>query len=252
MKILTYAVAGYLLLFGAAHAQTTGFLHCIDAEFDGRFELVQLEMAPSVLDPTVIYPNLASHSSCQRTLRTLGGCTGQGDLCSCQDYDGDGRFGVVKYPRPATNRVVLQANIGNYQGCEARRREVRDTGTQYHTCEDYDEDGRFGIVRHNVAPILQPAILARPDYGTYQDCTMFTRTFDGCGGAPCVSAWMMMTTDASASSSSRTGTWTSTTWTSTPATTRRASRDRAGRTGSARISVNIFLLRTLVRVQAAA
>lgn len=182
MKILTYVVAGYLLLLGAAHAQTTGFLHCVDSEFDGRFELVQLEMAPSVLDPTVLYPNLASYSSCQRTLRTLGECTGQGDLCSCQDHDGDGRFGVVKYPRPATNRVVLQANVGNYQGCEARRRGVRDTGTQYHTCEDYDEDGRFGIVRHNVAPILQPAILARPDYGTYQDCTMFTRTFDGCRG----------------------------------------------------------------------
>lgn len=180
MKTNILAILAFVLLAGNAYAGTANFLECVDEDRDGRFSLNQIVHSPPAVDARVIMSNYGSYPRCRDTSRFLENCSDDSVLCACEDRDNDGRFGVVLRPGRLIRSNVVASNLGDYQQCRQRLRSYENTNDTYHTCDDYDNDGRFGIVQHWFDVQLEPATLAHNNYGPYQSCVEYAQSFRGC------------------------------------------------------------------------
>jgi hypothetical protein len=90
-----------------------------------------------------------------------------GNRCTCEDWDDDGRYGVV------LNGRVLRGNVGSYGDCMGVANELKPCTAQC-TCEDWDDDGRYGVV-------LGGKVL-RGNVGTYGECMRLANDLEQCGG----------------------------------------------------------------------
>ena len=82
--------------------------------------------------------------------------------CQCEDQDGDGRYGIVHYSRYGGSRVIAP-NLGPLRRCErmmSRHAACHEERRTSCSCEDWDGDGRFGVVLNgpNGSEVLEPNI----------------------------------------------------------------------------------------------
>ena len=108
-----------------------------------------------------------------------------GMLCSCEDWNRDGKFGVV------IGKEIITANYGPYQKCmeyaralpvcQAKKSPVRTPAKtapppkklkMVCTCEDWNRDGSYGVV------IGKKIISA--NYGPYDKCIGYARSLSVC------------------------------------------------------------------------
>lgn len=99
--------------------------------------------------------------------------------CTCEDWDGDGRFGVVLNGKAiASNigsRAACQQHAAGLERCHAEEPSTprpEEPGRNICTCEDWDEDGRFGVV-------LDGRAIAS-NVGSYSECMRRAATIDRC------------------------------------------------------------------------
>ena len=99
-----------------------------------------------------------------------------GTDCTCEDWNYDGKFGVVLKGK------ILKSNIGPYEVCmhyaatlsQCRAEDLRPDrppGTDC-TCEDWNNDGKFGVV-------LKGKIL-KSNIGPYEVCMRYAATLSQC------------------------------------------------------------------------
>ena len=103
-------------------------------------------------------------------------------LCTCEDWDTNGSFGVVLYQTTgAPYRTVLEPNIGNYYQCLSSIASFGACGAAINlcACEDWDTDGRFGVVLYRGMKNKKPKLL-RPNVGNFYDCTAFKASLPQC------------------------------------------------------------------------
>ena len=94
------------------------FLTCEDRDQDGRFGVVRYTLDQYSSPAAVIRPNLGNYYTCRSRLKTDQGCKGN-YTCSCEDWDGDGRFGIVRYQGKVAESKIIRANIATYYECDA-------------------------------------------------------------------------------------------------------------------------------------
>ena len=85
--------------------------------------------------------------------------------CSCADYDGDGRYGIVDRGR------VIAGNIGSRERCLRSIPNFPQCGAPIayrYYCADWDGDGRYGIVRETLSNGQK--IVVRPNLGSRGLC----------------------------------------------------------------------------------
>lgn len=174
------ALLALLLAPLAAAADTLNV--CEDRDGDGRFGLVEVTLDPVLGRSEVLRPNLGTYQTCRQEIRNTGACAGNGTLCICEDRDSDGRFGIVRHPFLSRGQRVVEANVGNYFSCLDRMQAYGDTATRYHSCEDLDSDGRYGIVEHQLIPQIAPAQILEANYGNYYACTQRIAAHSQCQG----------------------------------------------------------------------
>lgn len=182
MRIFTLVSALAALLAAPALAGTDTLYVCQDRDNDGRFGLVEVLMEPARRDAEVLRGNIGTYQSCVAAISGQSACNGSDTLCACEDRDRDGRFGIVRHPYPATGRNVLAGNVGNYFSCQDRMNTYPSANDRYLTCDDYDNDGRFGVVAHQLAPETAPAQILQANYGNYYACTQRISAFSQCQG----------------------------------------------------------------------
>lgn len=94
------------------------------------------------------------------------------DRCTCEDWDKDGRYGVV-----LNGTTVLMPNYGTYDQCVDFKLTLGKCGASRGrfgcTCEDWNRDGRYGVV-------LNGRTILRANYGNYNQCVSYARTLPGC------------------------------------------------------------------------
>jgi len=98
------------------------------------------------------------------------------NLCTCEDWNKNNLYGLV------LGGTVLQSDIGNLDVCEkvslnderchAQPTAKSDNKTNYCTCEDWNADGAFGVVRDGVA--LQKNI------GPISECLQVAQGMSSC------------------------------------------------------------------------
>jgi len=110
----------------------------------------------------------------QHTIRVRvkhSNCGGSGK-CTCEDWDNDRLFGVVKSGK------VLRPNYGTYKQCMKLVSTMStcgssgDNGTNYCTCADWDGNGVYGVVRGKK--------VLHGNYGTYNQCMQLAKSMSGC------------------------------------------------------------------------
>ena len=101
--------------------------------------------------------------------------------CTCEDWNKDGLYGVVK------NGEILSANYGPYPKCMDYARSLSQcratpavsqakpppTSKNVCTCEDWDRDGRYGVV-------LNGKTVLSPNVGTYDRCMSRAQSISQC------------------------------------------------------------------------
>lgn len=101
--------------------------------------------------------------------------------CTCEDWNKDGLYGVV------LNGKVLSANYGPYAKCMDYARSLSQcrsappvsqpekppTSKNVCTCEDWDRDGRYGVV-------LNGKTVLSPNVGAYDRCMSRARSISQC------------------------------------------------------------------------
>lgn len=167
--ILLYCAATVLLLADGL-ALAGDRCTCEDWDKDGRFGVV--------LNGRVLKGNVGNYDECMRYARALDKCPAAEPAvpslkCTCEDWDKDGRFGVV------LNGNVLKSNVGNYKDCmryagtvDKCRVDQPAVSSLKCTCEDWDKDGRFGVV-------LNGRVL-KGNVGNQQDCLRYAATLGKC------------------------------------------------------------------------
>jgi len=89
---------------------------CEDWDKDGRFGAVLHKLK---IDKKVLKSNIGDYKQCAAHKSSLNRCNGKLDLCACEDWDKDGRFGIVLYKVKKKSPRVLKSNIGDYYKCNA-------------------------------------------------------------------------------------------------------------------------------------
>lgn len=100
--------------------------------------------------------------------------------CTCEDWNHDGSFGVV------LNGSILHANYGPYSECLTYARSLNRCRIDKAppppkvtpkkgscTCEDWDRDGRYGVV-------LNGKTVLSPNVGSYEHCLRRLKSLSGC------------------------------------------------------------------------
>ncbi len=167
-KILLLVMASFVN--SAIYADVT-IKSCEDWDKDGRFGIVAHTLATPPLKPYVIKGNVGTYASCLSEKSKIHQCKGKSTLCTCEDWDKDGRFGIVKNLNEKISTVVVKGNTGNYYQCVSKKRKYKNTSTKYYACEDWDKDGRFGIVQYNLRDKLPKPTVIKSNYGNYYKCT---------------------------------------------------------------------------------
>jgi len=181
MRVLCLLTTLATLLAAPAFANADRLLICEDRDNDGRFGLVELTLTPAARDAEVMQANLGTYQTCTAAIAQQGACNGSA-LCACEDRDRDGRFGIVRHPYPTTGPTVLEANTGNYFTCRDRLAAYPARNDRYLTCEDYDNDGRFGVVSHALVVQTPTASVIQPNIGNYYACTQQAASTAQCQG----------------------------------------------------------------------
>jgi len=102
-------------------------------------------------------------------------------LCTCEDWNRDGLYGVV------LNGQILSANYGPYPKCMEYARSLSQCRStppvskprkpvaprNACTCEDWDRDGRYGVV-------LNGKTVLAPNVGSYDQCMSRARSIGQC------------------------------------------------------------------------
>lgn len=115
-------------------------------------------------------------------LAVIAGTVYAGSVCTCEDWDEDGRFGVVLYHTVNNNNMsVVKSNIGNYYQCISFKSglDICSGKTNLCACEDWDKDGRFGVVLYNGLESKKPTVL-KPNMGNFYECTSFKSSLSQC------------------------------------------------------------------------
>ncbi|MGM0611822.1 MAG: hypothetical protein ACQES5_12185 [Thermodesulfobacteriota bacterium] len=89
---------------------------CEDWDKDGRFGAVLHKFK---IDKKVLKSNIGDYKQCAAYKSSLSRCNGKIDFCACEDWDKDGRFGMVLYEVKKYSPRVLKSNIGDYYKCTA-------------------------------------------------------------------------------------------------------------------------------------
>jgi hypothetical protein len=103
--------------------------------------------------------------------------TAAANKCTCEDWDRDGRYGVV------LGGKAIAPNVGSLGACQGRARAIpacqvkrktaqAKTAVNKCTCEDWDRDGRYGVVFDGKA--------IAPNVGSYSKCLRHTQTLNRC------------------------------------------------------------------------
>lgn len=178
--LLTFVVL--MLIFAAPAQADVKTKVCEDRDQDGRFGIVQYTIRQPVTKPAIVQPNIGTYNSCLTRKNQLAQCNGNA-LCTCEDWNNDGRFGVVKNIFPKKSASVLRANIGNYYSCVSyKNTNTRDTADSYHVCEDRDQDGRFGLLKYLLHERMAKPSVIVPNHGNYYSCTTRKNSLNQCKG----------------------------------------------------------------------
>jgi hypothetical protein len=101
------------------------------------------------------------------------------NYCTCEDWDNDGRFGAVAH-KLEINKKVLKSNIGDYGDCASTKSGMSSCSgnIKYCACEDWDKDGRFGVVLYEIKK-YKPKVL-KSNIGDFYKCTAFKSSSSRC------------------------------------------------------------------------
>lgn len=101
------------------------------------------------------------------------------NYCTCEDWDKDGRFGAVVH-KLKINKKVLQSNIGDYGDCAYTKSGMSSCSgnINYCACEDWDKDGRFGVVLYEIKK-YKPKVV-KSNIGDFYKCTAFKSSSSRC------------------------------------------------------------------------
>lgn len=155
---------------------------CEDWDKDGRFGIVSHVLAPPPVKTKTIRANIGVYAACLSKSTRTPQCKGKSTLCTCEDHDKDGRFGIVKHPNKKYSTRVVKSNIGNYYQCVSQKSRYRNTSARYYSCEDWNKDGRFGIVQHNLKEKAPKPSILKSNHGNYYSCTAYKSSLSQCKG----------------------------------------------------------------------
>jgi hypothetical protein len=112
-------------------------------------------------------------------LSAIAGIAYAGSVCTCEDWNSNGSFGVVSYQKVGTvKRDIIDANIGRYDKCMSFKSTLSICNQQVCTCEDWDKDGRFGAVVY--FGLNKTRKLLKGDVGDYYDCVSYKSSLSQC------------------------------------------------------------------------
>jgi len=97
-------------------------------------------------------------------------------LCHCEDWNKDGRFGVV-LREPGNAPKVMRPNVGTKNQCRDAARTIAACKTGYCKCEDWNHDGYFGLVKYYDTGGNE---VLRPNYGSLHQCNELLRGHPDC------------------------------------------------------------------------
>ncbi len=156
---------------------------CEDWDKDGRYGVV----FNSDGKKSVLKSNRGDYSQCMAVLATLDQCKPApapdlaGSICTCEDWDKDGRFGLVLYQARKERPKVLKSNVGDYYKCNAFKSNLDKCSQAGNlcACEDWDKDGRFGVVLYQGVGAEKPVVL-KSNIGDYNECISAKPAFNQC------------------------------------------------------------------------
>lgn len=90
---------------------------CEDRDNDGRFGIVRYALVQDGAWSVVLAPDQGNYQTCNSIRAGAGKCAF--GVCTCEDRNRDGRFGLVHYPGRLVTTKVLRGNIGSYEQCVA-------------------------------------------------------------------------------------------------------------------------------------
>lgn len=183
MRLFIPFVALVMCLATTAPSRADTLMVCEDRDGDGRFGLVEVVLDPAPRDASVVRGNIGTYQSCVSAIGQHSACNGSSTLCVCEDRDQDGRFGIVRHPYPTTGRNVIAGNIGNYFTCRNQLSGYPTSADRYLSCDDYDNDGRYGVVAHQLVPQAAQAEVLQANYGNYYACTQQLSSYSQCQGS---------------------------------------------------------------------
>lgn len=183
MRFLSRFSAIAVLLIIPTLSQADTLLVCEDRDNDGRFGLVEVTLQPAAAEASVVRGNIGTYQSCVAAIGQQSACNGSSTLCACEDRDQDGRFGIVRHAYPTTGRSVIAPNLGNYTTCQAQMNSYPSASDRYLTCDDYDNDGRYGVVSHQLVPQAAQAQVLQANFGNYYACTQQISAYSQCQGS---------------------------------------------------------------------
>lgn len=178
MRVLYFLVTAFLL--STVTNADVSIKSCEDWDKDGRFGIVSHRLATPPSRPIVIKGNVGRYASCLSKISRTRQCKGKNTLCTCEDWDKDGRFGIVKNSSKKISSKVLRGNIGNYYQCVSHKKKYRNTATKYHSCEDWDKDGRFGLVRYRLKDKAPKGKVLKSNHGNYYKCSTYKSKLRAC------------------------------------------------------------------------
>ncbi|MCI5208227.1 MAG: hypothetical protein D3910_05420 [Candidatus Electrothrix sp. ATG2] len=91
-------------------------------------------------------------------------------VCTCEDRDNQGQFGLWLYKYTAKKRVI-KPNIGTWPQCRSAMNNTSQCNApnKLCACYDWDNQGQFGVTLYT-AGIKKTGRLLRGNIGTYQQC----------------------------------------------------------------------------------
>ena len=128
------------------------------------------------MKPMTTVVKIALSSIC---LAAIAGTAYAGSVCTCEDWNNNGSFGVVAYQ--ATGNVtkkIVKGDIGKYDACMSFKSSLNICTNNVCTCEDWDKDGKFGAVVY--FGVSKTRKVLDGDYSNYYDCIDYKSSLSQC------------------------------------------------------------------------